>query len=82
MALVYGLPIFEISLDSYQVHEPFEYGHQKAETVSLHLSIVDSLQEFSFSLPLIFNFRFEYNPLHHRREVTSVLVNADVMFYQ
>ena len=59
MALVYGLPIFQISLDSSQVHEPFEYGHQKAETVSLHLSTFDPLQEFS--LPLIFNFRFEYN---------------------
>jgi len=63
MALVYGLLISQISLDSSQVHEPFEYGHQKAETVSLHLSIFDPLQEFSFSLPLIFNFRFEYNGL-------------------
>ncbi len=56
MALVYGLLISQISLDSSQVHEPFEYGHQKAETVSLHLSIFDPLQKFSFSSPLIFIF--------------------------
>jgi len=61
MALVYGLLISRISLDSSQVHEPFEYGHQKVEIVSLHLSIFDLLQEFSFSLPLILKFRFEYN---------------------
>jgi len=31
MAFVYGLLIYQISFDSSQVHEPFEYEHQKAE---------------------------------------------------
>ena len=37
MVLVYSLIFSQIYLDSGQVHEPFEYGHQKAETVSLHI---------------------------------------------
>jgi hypothetical protein len=46
----------------------------------LHLSIFDPLQEFSFFLPLIFNFRFEYNGLRMVSVCWAQLLSNNLLF--